>query len=54
LQDRHMLGGCDGEWAFCRRLAMEMCEWNGGNYYYHSRDALADSMIKNGLLEEID
>jgi len=31
-----------------------MCEWNGKNYYYHSRDALADSMIKNGLLEVID
>jgi hypothetical protein len=54
LQDRHMLGGGDDEWAFCRRLAIEMCEWNGGNYYYHSRDALAKSMIENGLLEVID
>ena len=34
LQDRHMLGGSDDEWNFCRRLAIEMCEWNGGNYYY--------------------
>ena len=54
LQDRHMLGGSDDEWNFCRRLAIEMCEWNGGNYYYHNRDALAKSMIDNGLLEVID
>jgi guanylate kinase len=31
-----------------------MCEWNGKNYYFHSRDALAESMIENGLLEVID
>jgi len=45
---------CLDEDSFMRRIAIEMCEWNGKNYYYHSRSALADSMIKNGLLEVID
>jgi len=54
LQKRHMLGGSDSERSFRRRLAIEMCEWNGKNYCYHSRDALAKSMIENGLLEVID
>ena len=40
--------------SFIRRAAIEMCEWNGKNYYFHSRDALAESMIENGLLEVID
>jgi len=54
LQERRMVGGSDDERFFLRRVAIEMCEWNGKNYYYHSRSALADSMIKNGLLEVID
>mgnify|MGYP001599559048 CR=1 FL=1 len=53
LQDRHTLGG-DSERNFCRRIAIEMCEWNSGDYYFHSRDALAESMFRNGLLEVID
>lgn len=53
LQGRHMFGG-DSEDAFIRRLAMELCEWSGGDYCFHSRDALARSMIANGVLEEID
>ncbi len=44
----------EDEGLFMRRAAMEMCEWNGKNYYFHSRDALAGSMIRNGLLEVID
>tara|TARA_R100000951_G_scaffold16512_3_gene13028 strand:+ start:7362 stop:7601 length:240 start_codon:yes stop_codon:yes gene_type:complete len=52
MQDRHRLGGGD-ERVFMRRLAMEMCEWSGGTYCYHSRDALAGSMLRNGLLEEV-
>ena len=47
-----MLGGGD-ERVFMRRLAMEMCEWDGGVYCFHSRDALAGSMLRNGLLEEV-
>lgn len=54
IQSGHRIGGCEDERRFCRRMAIELCEWNGGNYYYHSRDALAGSMIKNGLLEVID
>ena len=54
LQSDHVSGGSDDERSFCRRLALEMCEWNSGNYCYHSRDALAKSMIENGLLEVID
>ena len=54
LHDRHITGGIDNERGFLRRLAMEMCEWNGKNYCFHSRDALAKSMIENGLLEMID
>jgi len=44
----------EDEHDYLRDMAITFCEWNGGNYYYHSRDALADSMIKNGLLEVID
>ena len=54
MQDRHRVGGCDDEHSFMRRAAMEMCEWNGRNYFFHSRDALADSMISGGLLECVD
>jgi hypothetical protein len=53
MQGRHRFGG-DTERSFMRRSAMEMCEWSGKNYYFHSRDALAESMIENGLLEVID
>ena len=44
----------ENEIAFMRRAAMEMCEWNGKNYYFHSRSAFGESMIRNGLLEVID
>ncbi len=54
IQSGQGRGGGEDERRFCRRMAIELCEWNGGNYYYHSRDALAGSMIKNGLLEVID
>lgn len=52
LSERHMFGGGD-ERVFMRRLAMEMCEWDGGVYCFHSRDALAGSMLRSGLLEEV-
>tara|TARA_R110001606_G_scaffold388430_1_gene553742 strand:+ start:78 stop:302 length:225 start_codon:yes stop_codon:yes gene_type:complete len=54
LQGRHSLGGGEDEFVFMRRAAIEMCEWNGKNYYFHSRTALADSMVRNGLLECVD
>jgi len=54
MQGRHYLGSGEDEFVFMRRAAMEMCEWNGGNYFFHSRDALADSMISGGLLECVD
>ena len=44
----------ENEIAFMRRAAMEMCEWNGRNYYFHSREAFAGSMISHGLLECVD
>ena len=50
LRERHMMGD-DSEKDFMRRLAIEMCEWSGGNFHYGSRDELAGSMIRNGLLE---
>lgn len=53
MQGRHMFGGIDED-VFLRRIAIEMCEWNGGDYYFHNRDAFARSMIKNGLMEKID
>jgi hypothetical protein len=54
MQGRHRIGFGHDERAFMRRAAMEMCEWSGKNYYFHSRDALAGSMIRNGLLEVVD
>lgn len=54
MQGRHYLGGGEDEFVFMRRAAIEMCEWNGKDYYFHSRDALAGSMIENGLLECVD
>ena len=52
MQERRKSG--DNEHSFMRRSAMEMCEWNGKNYFFHSPEAFAESMIKNGLLEVID
>ncbi len=49
----HMMGG-ESESKFIRRLAIEMCEWNGKNYCYSNRHKLAKSMMKNGLLECVD
>jgi len=43
--------GDSSEKEFMRRLAIEMCEWSGCNFHYGSRDDLAGSMIRNGLLE---
>ena len=54
MQEGHRIGGFEDERGFMRRAAMEMCEWNAGNYYFHSREAFADSMIRNGLLEVVD
>ena len=54
LQERHCVGVGDDEHSFMRRAAMEMCEWNGKNYYFHSRSAFGESMLRNGLLEVID
>ena len=54
MQERHRIGFGESEDSFIRRAAIEMCKWNGKNYYFHSRDALAESMIENGLLEVID
>ena len=53
LQGRHFLGG-ESEPKFIRRLAIEMCEYNGKNYCYSNRHKLAKSMIRNGLLECVD
>ena len=52
LRDRHVAGDAD-ERVFMRRAAIEMCEWNGGVYCFSDRDALAGSMLRNGLLEEV-
>ena len=46
--------GDDEEHRFMRRLAGEMVEWNRGTYCYTSRDKLAQSMMKEGLLECVD
>ena len=54
MQERHRIGRCDDEYSFMRRAAMEMCEWSGKNFYFHSRAALGESMLLNGLLEVID
>ena len=49
----HMMGG-ESEPKFIRRLANEMCSWNGKNYCYSDRHKFAKSMIRNGLLECVD
>ena len=54
MQERHRIGRGEDEFIFMRRAAIEMCEWSGKNYYFHSRAALGESMVKNGLLEAID
>lgn len=53
IQKSHYLGD-DDEQKFMRRLAGEMVEWNRGSYCYTSRDRLAQSMMKEGLLECVD
>lgn len=53
LQERHFLGSGDDERVFLRRLAIELCEWSGCNFYFHDRDALALSMLESGLLREV-
>ena len=53
LREHHMLGD-DSEGDFILRLAMEMCEWNGKNYYFQTRDALGASMMRHGLMEVVD
>jgi hypothetical protein len=53
MQDRVGNFGSN-ERDFMRDSAIVFFEWNCGNYYYHSRDAFARSMIRNGLLEVID
>ncbi len=50
---KHMMGG-ESEPKFIRRLANEMCSWNGKNYCYSNRHKLAKSMMRNGLLECVD
>ena len=54
MQERHRIGRGDDEYSFMRRAAMEMCEWSGKNFYFHSRAALGESMLLNGLLEVVD
>ena len=49
----HCMGG-EGEPKFIRRLAIEMCEWNGKNYCYSNCHKLAKSSSSNGLLECVD
>jgi len=52
LRARHLAPGTSEE-AFRRRVAMEMCEWNGGVYNFGSNEMLALSMIEFGLLEKL-
>ena len=49
----HLMGS-ESEDIFLRRLASEMCEWSGDYYCFSSRDSLARSMMRSGLLEVID
>ena len=53
LQSSHVSGN-EPEDLFLRRIAIEMCEWNGKWYRFNSRDLLAEDMIKHGLLECVD
>ena len=46
--------GREDERDFMRRLAIEMTQWNRGSYCYTNRDRLAQSMMKEGLLECVD
>ena len=54
LQERHVTGSGESEGKFLRRLAIELCEWSGKYFCYDSRDRLADSMMRHGLLEVVD
>ena len=53
LAGKHMFGGED-EGDFILRLATEMAEWSGEYFCYSSRECLADSMVRHGLLEVVD
>jgi len=53
IQKDHYFNGED-EYKFMRRLAGEMVEWNRGSYCYTNRDRLAQSMMREGLLECVD
>ena len=53
IADSHFVGGED-ERDFMRRLAISMSQWNRGSYCYTNRDKLAQSMMKEGLLECVD
>jgi hypothetical protein len=53
LHERHHCAESD-ERLFMRRSAIEMCEWNGKNYYFNNRKCFANSMLENGLLECVD
>ena len=53
MQERYKVH-VESERDYLREKAISFCEWNGKNYCFHSRDALAKSMIENGLLEMID
>jgi len=52
LRARHLAPGTSED-VFRRRVAMEMCEWNGGVYYFGSNEMLGLSMIEYGLLEKL-
>jgi len=53
IAEKHFAGNEDED-RFMRRLAMEFSDWNRGTYCYTSRDRLAQSMMKEGLLECVD
>ena len=53
IAEKHFAGSEDED-RFMRRLAMEFSDWNRGTYCYTSRDRLAQSMMKEGLLECVD
>lgn len=38
---------------FRRRLAIEMCEWDGGWFYFGDNDSFASSMMAHGMLVEL-
>ena len=54
LHSRHMTGCNDSEDDFLHRLATELAEWSGEYFCYSSRECLAESMVRHGLLEVVD